>query len=107
MVFMVSMVVYKQNQYLTGHHQGKFNGGRWWRPDENGVYTWVFQNIKKQVKAEVIKRLDEGASQKDIAAELNITAARVSQLKKEAVRDGLITEAGKLIQTGFEWTQNK
>jgi hypothetical protein len=77
----------------------------WWRPDEDGVYTWLFQNIKKQVKAEVVKKLDEGVSQKDIAAELNITAARVSQLKKEAVRDGLMTEAGKLTQTGFEWTQ--
>lgn len=77
----------------------------WWRPDENGIYTWVFQSVRKQHKVEVVKKLDEGKSQKDIAAELGITPARVSQLKKEAVQDGLITEAGNLTQTGFEWLQ--
>jgi putative DNA primase/helicase len=77
----------------------------WWRPDENGIYTWVFQGVRKQHKVEVVKRLHDGKSQKDIATDLGITPARVSQLKKEAVQDGLITEAGKLTQTGLEWLQ--
>jgi predicted transcriptional regulator len=40
---------------------------------------------------------------KDIAEELGITSGRVSQIKAEAVKEGLITKEGKLTQTGFEW----
>lgn len=74
--------------------------------DPKGRALWTYANLKQENKARVLKMLDEGTAAKDIAAGLGITAARVSQIKKEAVRDGIITEGGKLTQTGFEWLQN-
>lgn len=74
--------------------------------DPDGKAVWTHKNVKQENKPMVLKMLDEGTAAKDVAAGLGITAARVSQIKKEAVRDGLITEAGKLTQTGFEWLQN-
>ncbi len=74
----------------------------WWRPDENGVYTWVFQNVKKQSKVQVLKLLDEGVTASYIADELKITKGRVSQIKAQAVREGLLTKDGKLTQSGVE-----
>lgn len=63
-------------------------------------YIWTFGAVKKQNKVQVIKMLGEGISAKDIAEELGITQGRVSQLKREAVIDGLVTDTGKLTQTG-------
>jgi hypothetical protein len=70
-----------------------------------GKTVWTWKNIKQENKALVLKMLDEGTEAKKIAAALGITAARVSQIRKEAVREGLITAAGKFTQTGFEWLQ--
>ena len=71
--------------------------------DEEDNYFWTFGSLKKRHKRKVIKMLDEGITAKDIAEELKITKGRVSQIKAEAVREGLITKEGKLTQTGFEW----
>ena len=73
---------------------------------EDGSYIWTFGSLKKQAKAEVVRMLDEGLTGKDIAAGLGITAARVSQIRREALKDGLISDAGKLTQSGFLWLQN-
>ena len=72
----------------------------WLKTGENGSYIWIYGSSKK---AQVIKKLDEGMAAKDIAEELGITSGRVSQIKAEAVKEGLITKEGKLTQTGFEW----
>ena len=77
----------------------------WLQENENGIYIWTFGSLKKQNKAQVIRMLDEGMAAKDIAVELAISAARVSQIKTEALREGLITEKGKLTQSGFLWLQ--
>jgi putative DNA primase/helicase len=74
--------------------------------DPDGKTIWTWANVKQENKAKVLKMLSDGVASKDIAAGLGITAARVSQVKKEVLKDGLITEAGKLTQTGFEWLQN-
>jgi hypothetical protein len=73
--------------------------------DPEGKTIWTWKNVKQENKAMVLKMLNEGTAAKEIAAALGITAARVSQIRKEGVRDGLITEAGKFTQTGFEWLQ--
>lgn len=73
--------------------------------DEQENYFWTFGAMKKRNKAQVIKMLDKGLAGKDIAEELGIDRSRVSQIKGEAVKDGLITKEGKLTQSGFAWLQ--
>jgi hypothetical protein len=75
----------------------------WLQKDEDELYFWVYSAVKKQNKAQVVKRLDEGITANDIAEELGISKGRVSQIKSEAVREGFLTKEGKLTQTGFEW----
>ena len=46
--------------------------------------------------------LDEGIDQKTISESLNVSKGRVSQLKKQAMDEGLLSKQGKLTPTGFE-----
>jgi 5S rRNA maturation endonuclease (ribonuclease M5) len=69
--------------------------------DENGQTVWMFKNVRAERKVEVIKMLDDGFDQKTIAEALSISSGRVSQIKKRAVKDGLITAKGKMTQSGF------
>ncbi|MCX5888188.1 MAG: AAA family ATPase [Deltaproteobacteria bacterium] len=71
--------------------------------DPEGKTVWTFANVKQENKFRVLQMLDEGISRKEIAQILGITGPRVSQIKAEAGKDGLITAAGKLTQTGFEY----
>lgn len=72
-------------------------------PAEDGSYMWTYGISKKQYKAKVIKRLDESMAGKDIAEELGISPGRVSQIKSEAVEEGLLNKEGKLTQVGFAY----
>jgi putative DNA primase/helicase len=69
--------------------------------DPDGKTVWTFANVQQENKARVLKMLDEGMPRKEIAQVLGITGPRVSQIKTEAVKGGLITEAGKLTQSGY------
>jgi len=70
--------------------------------DEIGNHTWTFKNVRQSVKIEVIKMIDDGLDQKTIAENLNVSKGYVSQLKKQAVKDGWLSAKGKLTPTGFE-----
>ncbi len=71
--------------------------------DSERKTVWTWKNVKQENKVQVLKMLDEGISRKDIAQILGITGPRVSQIKAEGVKNGLLTEAGKLTQTGYEY----
>jgi hypothetical protein len=71
--------------------------------DPEGKTVWTWKNVKQESKAQALKMLDEGIPRKDIAQILGITGPRVSLIKSEAAKDSLITEAGKLTQTGYEY----
>ena len=71
--------------------------------DEEENYFWTFGAVKKQNKVQTLTMLDDGIKAADIAAELGIDRSRVSQIKRQAIKDGLITEKGKLTQTGFAY----
>ena len=57
--------------------------------------------MKGKRTAEVIQLLDEGYDQKIVSEMLSISKGRVSQIKRGAVQDGLLSEHGKLTQAGF------
>jgi hypothetical protein len=71
--------------------------------DPEGKTVWTWKNVKQENKAQALKMLDEGLSRKEIAEILGISGPRVTQIKNEAVKNGHITEAGKLTQTGYEY----
>ncbi|MGB2855121.1 MAG: AAA family ATPase, partial [Dehalococcoidia bacterium] len=72
-----------------------------WQIGINDVMTWTWRNVKKHNKVEVLKLLDEGLSQKNISEYLGIDKGYVSRTVKQAKKDVLISDKGKLTQTGF------
>lgn len=65
------------------------------------VSEWTYSDSDKNVSYDVLKKLDDGIPQKDIAQSNGITAGRVSQIKAEAIKKGWMTTAGKFTQVGF------
>ena len=68
-----------------------------------GRYVWTFKSVKAARKREVVRLLDEGLKNKDIAAAVGYSAGAVSKIRTWAVQEGLFSKAGKLTPSGFEW----
>lgn len=77
-----------------------------WQPGINDCMTWTWKSVKKQHKIEVLKLLDEGLSQKNISEYLGIDKGYVSRIAKQAKKDVLISDKGKLTQTGFVYVND-
>ena len=75
--------------------------------DENGKLAWSWSNVKGERKRKVIKMLDEGVDQKGITESLSITKGYVSQIKKQAIKDGLLTPKCKLTPSGFDYVSDR
>jgi hypothetical protein len=69
--------------------------------DESGDHVWVFGSVRKETKNEILRLLDEGQTQTDIKKTLSIDKAYVSRIRKQAIKDGLLTTKDKLTQSGF------
>jgi putative DNA primase/helicase len=67
----------------------------------NDRTEWAWMNIKKKNKLEVLRLLDEGVQQTDIASSLGVTKGYISQVKAQAIKDGYLSSKGKLTQSGF------
>jgi RecA-family ATPase len=67
--------------------------------DDQAVWTWG--TVKKKNKIEILKMIDEGIPQVDIAKALDVSKGFVSQVKTKAIKEGFLTQAGKLTQSGF------
>ena len=71
------------------------------RTDESGRFTWVHNNVRANMKIEVLRYINEGLTQTAIGQALSITRGRVCQLVKEARNEGLIGKKGSLTQGGI------
>jgi len=71
------------------------------RQDETGKLIWTWGNVKRETKREILRMLDEGATYEAICDSLGITKGYVSRIKKQAIKDGLLTATSKLTQSGF------
>ena len=69
--------------------------------NETGQFTWSWGNVRRETKVETLKLIDEGAKNQDIVEALGISKGRVSQIRKSAVNEGILSKKGKLTQTGF------
>jgi hypothetical protein len=69
--------------------------------DENNQFVWTWGSVKGQTKAEVLRMLDEGHPQNEVADILRIHKGTVSKIRKHAISDGLLTPKNKLTHRGF------
>jgi hypothetical protein len=69
--------------------------------DEAGGSVWTWKNVKKSVRNEVLKMVDQGAESKAICETLGISKGYVSQIRKKSFKDGLISAKGTLTQQGI------
>jgi len=69
--------------------------------NESGNHVWTFGSVRKETKNEILRLLDEGLTQTDIKNTLGIDKAYVSRIRKQAIKDGLLTPKNKLTQSGF------
>ena len=69
--------------------------------DEGQRHVWSWQNVRKETKNEILSLLDEGLSQTDIKDTIGIHKGTVSKIRKQAIKDDLLTPKNKLTQQGF------
>ena len=60
--------------------------------DDNGQMKWVRQSPRESKINKVVELLEDGKSQKEVADELGLSEARVSQLVKQARERGLLKD---------------
>lgn len=72
------------------------------REDETGQLIWTWGGVKQENKKQILKMLDERATQGEICDLLGLSKGYVSKIKTKAIKDGLLTKTGKLSQSGFE-----
>jgi putative DNA primase/helicase len=70
-----------------------------------GKVVWTFSSLKVENRVKVLTMLDEGILSKEIAELVGISKGRVSQIKAEAIKEGLLTDKGKLTQNGVLYVQ--
>ena len=68
--------------------------------NQSGELIWTYGDSKVETKKEVLKMLDEEDSQVDIANALQISSGYVSQIRKKAIKDGLLSSNNKLTDSG-------
>jgi hypothetical protein len=71
--------------------------------DERGRLTWTWGSVRKETKREILRLMDEGYSQKDVAELVKVDKGYVSRTRKQAVSEGLLTTQNKLSQSGFRY----
>jgi len=69
--------------------------------DESAKYAWAYGSVKKEQRIEVLRLLDEGLIQKDVAESLGISKGQVSKIRNKAVKEGYLSAKNKLTQSGF------
>ncbi|MGD0275673.1 MAG: AAA family ATPase [Syntrophales bacterium] len=71
------------------------------KPDRDGHMIWEHSNVKAETKNAVLQMLDQGFSPKDIMAALSISKGRITQIKQDAIKKGIMTREGKIIGSNF------
>ena len=73
------------------------------REDESGQLIWTWGGVKSETKKEILRLTDEGVKGSDIASLVGVSRPYVSKIQKEAKKDGLLSNTGKLSPTGFDY----
>jgi putative DNA primase/helicase len=68
---------------------------------QDGKLVWTWGSVRQETRIEVLKLLDEGHSQTDVAQILGIHKGTVSKIRKQAIKDCFLTAKNKLSKSGF------
>ena len=68
--------------------------------NNNGRNEWAWSPVRIKNKIEIIRKIDEGIKQEDIAEILGLSKGFVSQVKTKAIKDGQLDSHGKLTPEG-------
>lgn|GEM_PF-944802 len=69
--------------------------------DPAGDYVWTWKHVKPQNQRAVLEMLDRGLKQQEIADAIGITRSRVAQIKAKGIKDGWLSEKGRLTEMGI------
>lgn len=67
------------------------------------VLEWAWKGAADAMRRHIIKHLDQGMSQSEVASLLNTTKGWVSKVRAEAIKEKLLTEKNKLTPNGFDF----
>jgi putative DNA primase/helicase len=62
---------------------------------------WAWKSAKKKNQGEILRMIDEGMKQEDIASLIGVSKGYVSQVKTKAIKDGHLSKDGKLTPEGI------
>ena len=62
--------------------------------EKDGCLTWAWREVRGEIRDEAIRMLEQGMDYKDIAAALGISKGRISQIKSEALKTGVLRANG-------------
>jgi putative DNA primase/helicase len=62
---------------------------------------WSFDSVKNKTKNEILRLLDQGNKQKDVAEMLDVAKSYVSKVRKNAISEGYLTDDNKLTSAGL------
>ncbi len=62
--------------------------------EKDGCLTWAWREVRGEIRDEAIRMLEQGMDYKDIAAALGISKGRISQIKSEAIKTGVLRADG-------------
>lgn len=71
--------------------------------EANGQTAWTWGNMKTKNRFEILKMLDEGESQAEVARTLGVDRSYVNRTKGRAIEDGHLSKKGKLTQLGLNF----
>ena len=69
--------------------------------ENNGRLQWTWGNVKRKTQFEILRMLDEGTPQSDIARALGIDRSYVNRVKARGMKDGHLSKFGKLTESGL------
>ncbi len=64
--------------------------------ERDGRLSWLWREVKAEIRQETIRMIDQGMDYKDIAVALGISKGRISQIKSDAMKAGKLDRNGRL-----------
>jgi len=68
--------------------------------EDSGHYAWQWGNVKKEIKRECLRMLTEGSDYDSICSVLGISKGYITKMKKQFIRDGMLSSIMKLTPDG-------
>jgi len=68
--------------------------------EDEGQYTFTWGNIKREIRRECLRLLADGIDQTSIVSLLGVSKGYVSKMKKAFIKDGLLSNSGKITPAG-------